>query len=215
MSKVKVILQADVAGLGEVGEVKDVAGGYARNYLMPRKLVVPATKGNINALEQQRTRIAVRQEQTRTDARAVADKMAGLHLEFDVRVGEQGRLYGSVTGQDIASRLKDEYGIEIDRRLIELKETLRALGEFDVPVRIAHAVTGHLKVTLRDQNAPRVVAQAPVAAAAESDAASGRGNEGESIDADAKATSDTDAGVAFGSGVHAATAADAEEAGVL
>lgn len=165
---VKVILQADVAGLGEEGEVKEVAGGYARNYLLPRKLVVPATKGNLKVLEQQREQIDRKQEQYRAQARGVADRMAGLPLQFEVRVGEQGRLYGSVTAQDIASRLK-ESGIEVDRRLIELKEPLRSIGEFDVPVRVAHAVTAHLKVTLHDQNAP--VAAPPAPAAADEDAA--------------------------------------------
>jgi len=160
---VKVILQADVAGLGEEGEVKDVAGGYARNYLLPRKLVVPATKGNLKVLEQQREQIERKQEQHRAESRVLAERMAGLPLQFEVRVGEQGRLYGSVTAQDIAARLK-EAGVEIDRRLIELREPLRTLGEFDVPVRVAHAVTAHLKVTLHDQNAP--VAPAPAAAEA-------------------------------------------------
>lgn len=155
--KIKVILQADVAGLGEEGDVKEVAGGYARNYLLPRKLVMPATRGNLKVLEQQREKIAVKQEQHRAEARSLADRLAGIALDFPVRVGEQGRLYGSITAQDIAERLRDQ-GIEIDRRVIELREPLRTLGAFDVPVRVAHAVTAHLKVTLRDQNAP--VAQA-------------------------------------------------------
>lgn len=162
---VKVILRSDVAGLGEEGDVKDVAGGYARNYLLPRKLVVPATKGNLKVLEQQREQIERKQEQFRAEARTLAERMAGLPLQFEVRVGEQGRLYGSVTAQDIAGRLKETAGIEIDRRHIELKEPLRALGEFNVPVRVAHAVTAHLKVTLHDQNAPVVAASAPMPAA--------------------------------------------------
>jgi large subunit ribosomal protein L9 len=178
---VKVILQADVAGLGEEGEVKDVAGGYARNYLLPRKLVVPATKGNLKLLEQQREQIERKQEQHRAESRAVAERMAALPLQFEVRVGEQGRLYGSVTAQDIAARLK-EAGIEIDRRLIELREPLRTLGEFDVPVRVAHAVTAHLKVTLHDQNAP-VVPAADEAATAETEAAEPA--EGEANDTEA------------------------------
>lgn len=153
---VKIILRADVAGLGEEGDVKQVAGGYARNYLLPKRLAVPATKGNLKVLEQQRAQIEHKLEQRRTEARALADRLAGMALEFDVRVGEQGRLYGSITSQEIAARLKSEQGIELDRRSIELKEPLRSLGEFDVPVRVAHAVTAHLKVTLRDQNAPRV-----------------------------------------------------------
>jgi large subunit ribosomal protein L9 len=167
---VKVILQTDVAGLGEEGEVKEVAGGYARNYLLPRKLAVPATKGNLKIRQQQHEQIAHKQEQRRAEARELAERLAGLDLQFAVRVGAQGRLYGSVTAQDIAERLKSVAGLEVDRRSIDLKEPLRALGEFDVPVRVAHAVTAHLKVTLRDQNAPVVeptAATPPGGAAAE------------------------------------------------
>ncbi len=164
MSKVKVILQADVAGLGEEGEVKDVAGGYARNYLLPKRLVVPATKGNLKVVEQQRAEIEVKQAQHRSEARTLADRLATVPLYFPVRVGEQGRLYGSVTAQDVAAKLKSEAGIEIDRRTIELREPLRSLGQFDVPVRVAHAVTGHLAVTLHDQTVPPQ-ASAPEASA--------------------------------------------------
>lgn len=170
---VTVILQSDVAGLGEEGDVKKVAGGYARNFLLPRRLAIPATKGNMKVLEQQRSRIEHQLEQRRAEARALGDRLAGLALEFDVRVGEQGRLYGSITSQEIAARLKSQADIEIDRRSIDLKEPLRALGEFDVPVRVAHSVTVHLKVTLRDQNAPRVQPAAPApqpAAVVEQDA---------------------------------------------
>lgn len=163
---VKIILREDVAGLGEEGDIKVVAGGYARNYLLPRSLATPATKGNLKILELQRARIAHKQEQRRAEARGLADRLAGLPVVFDVRVGEQGRLYGSITAQDIALRVKSAADIEIDRRHIALKEPLRALGEFDVPVRVAHAVTAHLKVTLRDQNAP-----APAKPAAATEAA--------------------------------------------
>jgi large subunit ribosomal protein L9 len=166
---VKVILQTDVAGLGEEGEVKEVAGGYARNYLLPRKLAVPATKGNLKIREQQHEQIAHKQEQRRAEARELAERLAGLHLQFAVRVGTQGRLYGSVTAQDIAERVKSVAGLEVDRRSIDLKEPLRALGDFDVPVRVAHAVTAHLKVTLRDQNAP--VVEPPAAPSPTGDAA--------------------------------------------
>lgn len=157
---VRIILQSDVPGLGEEGDVKNVAGGYARNYLLPRKLAIPATKGNLKVLELQHEQIARKQEQRRAEARSLAERLADMPLQFPVRVGEQGRLYGSITGADIAERLKSTGGIEIDRRSIELREPLRTLGEFDVPVRVAHAVTAHLKVTLHDQNAP---APAPAA----------------------------------------------------
>jgi len=167
VAKVKVILQTDIAGLGEEGDIKDVAGGYARNYLLPRNMVAPATKSNLKMLEQQRSQIETKQEQRRVEARALADRLATMPLDFPVRVGEQGRLYGAITAQDIADRLKAQ-GVEIDRRTIELREPLRALGAVDVPVRVAHAVTGHLKVTLRDQTAPVAVAEEPAAPAAES-----------------------------------------------
>lgn len=162
---VKVILQSDVAGLGEEGDVKSVAGGYARNYLLPRNLVVPATRGNLKVLEQQRATIERKLEQRRSEAHTLADRLAELSLSFEVRVGEQGRLYGSITAADIAARLKSTADLEIDRRAIELKEPLRSLGLFDVPVRVAHAVTAHLKVTLRDQNAPVLAPVAPAAPA--------------------------------------------------
>src|SRR5579885_791567 len=152
---VKIILQSDVAGLGEEGDVKEVAGGYARNYLLPRRLAVPATKGNLKILELQREQIARKLEQRRAEARSLADRLAGLSIEFEVRVGEQGRLYGSVTSQEIAERLRTVSGIDLDRRHIELKEPLRALGTYQVPVRVAHAVTALLTVVLRDQNAPK------------------------------------------------------------
>ena len=159
---VKIILQSDVAGLGEEGDVKEVAGGYARNYLLPRRLAVPATKGNLKILELQREQIARKLEQRRAEARSLADRLAGLSIEFEVRVGEQGRLYGSVTSQEIAERLRTVSGIDLDRRHIELKEPLRALGAYQVPVRVAHAVTAHLTVILRDQSAPKP-APAPAA----------------------------------------------------
>jgi len=166
VAKVKVILRTDVAGLGEEGEVKEVAGGYARNYLLPGGMVMPATKGNLKVLEQQRSQIEVSQEQRRVEARALADRLATMPLDFPVRVGEQGRLYGSITASDIADRLKSQ-GVELDRRSIEVREPLRALGTYDVPVRIAHAVTGHLAVTLRDQNAPVAQAAPPTEAGPE------------------------------------------------
>ncbi len=166
MAKVKVILRTDVAGLGEEGEVKDVAGGYARNYLLPGGMAMPATKGNLKVLEQQRSQIEVNQEQHRVEARALADRLATMPLDFPVRVGEQGRLYGSITASDIAERLKSQ-GVELDRRSIEVREPLRALGTYDVPVRVAHAVTGHITVTLRDQNAPVAQAVPPTEAGPE------------------------------------------------
>jgi len=165
VAKVKVILRADIAGLGEEGEVKEVAGGYARNYLLPRQLVAPATKGNLKVLEQQRAHIETKQEQHRAEARRLADRLATITLDFPVRVGEQGRLYGAITAQDIADRLKGQ-GVEIDRRSIDLRETLRALGDYDVAVRVAHAVTGRLKVTLRDQSVPVATPQPEAPAAA-------------------------------------------------
>jgi large subunit ribosomal protein L9 len=108
-----------------------------------------------------------------------------------VRVGAQGRLYGSVTAQDIAERLKSVAGLEVDRRSIDLKEPLRALGDFDVPVQVAHAVTAHLKVTLRDQNAPVVEPPAAPSPVGDAAAAEATGSEPQGASTGSSATSST------------------------
>lgn len=158
----KVILLHEVPGLGNPGDVKEVAAGYARNYLLPRQLVTPASAAALATLNDQvaaaRRRVA-RQEAQDAD---LAAKLSAVTLTFAVRVGQGDRLYGSVTTQDIAGALREQEGITIDRRNITLKDPLRALGTFEAPVRVS--AKQEAKVTIRIISAAE--ATAPVEAVA-------------------------------------------------
>jgi large subunit ribosomal protein L9 len=144
----KVILLQEVPGLGQPGDVKEVAAGYARNYLLPRNLVTAATTSAMTSLNEQ---VAIAKRRTaKLDAEyaALTEKLSSVTLTFAVRVGQGDRLYGSVTSQDIANALREQEGITIDRRSIQLKEALRALGSFEAPVRVSPKHEAKVKVNI-------------------------------------------------------------------
>jgi large subunit ribosomal protein L9 len=143
---VRVILTQDVPNLGHVGDVKDVSPGYARNYLLPRKLAIEATPGNLKQWEQRKRALQRQAEQARASAATLAEKLSQTTVRVPVRVGEMGRLFGSVTAQDIANALAEQAAIEIDRHAIALEEPLRTLGTHEVAVRLGAGVTGKLTV---------------------------------------------------------------------
>jgi large subunit ribosomal protein L9 len=147
---VKVILTQDVASLGKAGELKDVSPGYMRNFLVPRKLAVMATAAEMQTLEARRASIARQQQKVRSEAEYLAARLNEAPISFQVRVGEQNRLYGSITSKDIADELARSAGITIDRRDIELDEPLKTLGTYTIPVRLAHEVKGNVTVTLQE-----------------------------------------------------------------
>jgi len=156
----KVILLQDVNGLGKAGDLKEVANGYARNYLLPRQLAAGATPALV-ANRQQRIASEQRKIEKQTDQdRQQAERLAQVTLTFKARVGRQGRLYGSITSQDIAAGLRDSEGINLDRRAIEMPDPIRTLGTFEVPIRVAQKL--HPKITVRviDTNATEQTAQA-------------------------------------------------------
>lgn len=147
----KVILLQDVEGLGKAGDLKDVANGYARNYLLPRQLAAGATPGLMANRSQ---RIAAEQRKLEKQAelnRQQAERLAQVSLTFKAKVGSQGRLYGSITSQDIAAALREAEGISIDRRLIELTDPIRTLGTFTVPVRVAPKLEPKVTVNVVDE----------------------------------------------------------------
>jgi len=131
----EIILREDVQHLGKAGEVVKVKDGYARNFLLPKGLAYPATDANKKKITYEAQRIAKQREAERTVAEAEAGRLAAVELTFAVKVGEEDRLYGSVTASDIQRRL-EEQGIHVDKRKIELPEPLRSLGDFRVGVRI-------------------------------------------------------------------------------
>ena len=145
------MLQEDVKGLGVTGDVKDVADGYARNYLIPRRLAAPATAGALKDVEAQRAAAAKRQAQVEAEARALAERLAGMTLTLKARVGSQERLYGSITAADIATALGRELGGTFDRRKLVLEEPIRELGAHTVPVHLAHDVSATLTVNVEPE----------------------------------------------------------------
>ena len=145
MAHTKVLLREDVDDLGARGEIVRVRAGYARNYLLPRNLAVEATTGNVKGIEQERAALLKKEAKERSTAEAQSERMRSLTLEFKRKAGEQGALYGSVTSMDLAEALK-ERGYEIDRHRIHLREPLKRLGEFNVPVRLHREVSIDLQV---------------------------------------------------------------------
>jgi large subunit ribosomal protein L9 len=141
----EVILREHVDNLGNRGDVVKVADGYARNYLLPRKLALPATEGNKKHVERERAKFDAKETEERNTAAALADRMGGLEIVLARRVGETQVLYGSVTSADIAEALREK-GFDIDRRTLALAEPLKKLGEFDVPVKLHRDVVATLKV---------------------------------------------------------------------
>ena len=144
----KVVLQDDVKGLGTTGDVKDVADGYARNFLIPRRLAAPATAGALKNVEAQRASVAKRQAQMDADARGLAERLGAMTLTLKARVGSQDRLYGSITSADIAAALGSELGTTFDRRKLVLEDPIRELGTHTVPVHLARDVTTSLTVNV-------------------------------------------------------------------
>lgn len=152
MARVKVLLMEDVMNVGLAGEIFTVAGGYARNYLMPRGLAVLATKGAMKQAEDIRQAGIRRRAQMRADAEAQAAVISQQKILFQVRAGENGRLYGSVTTADIAERLEAAVGFEVDRRRIVLDQPIRDLGLFDVALHIMPEVDALFAVGVVREN---------------------------------------------------------------
>jgi large subunit ribosomal protein L9 len=144
----KVLLLRDVEHLGKAGEIKDVSGGFGRNYLLPKGFAVLATKSHIKQAEERLAAQRRRAEAARREAEALAAKLSALTLTFTAKVGEQDRLYGSVTNADIAAKLREEVGVEIDRRKIMLEDPIKRTGEYEVPVELASGITATLKVVV-------------------------------------------------------------------
>lgn len=160
----KIILLQDVEGLGKAGDLKDVANGYARNFLLPRRLAAGATP-ELLANHQQRIAADQRKREKQEELnRQQAERLGQVVLTFKARAGRQGRLYGSITSQDIAAGLRESEGITIDRRLIDLPDPIRTLGTFMVPVKIAQKLEPKITVNVIDEAESGAVAAESAAA---------------------------------------------------
>jgi len=171
MAQTTVLLREDVDNLGARGEIVKVKAGYARNYLLPRKLAVQATAGNVKQIEAERAALMKKEARERSTAEGQAALMNSLRLNFERKVGEHGILYGSVTSMDIAEALKEK-GYEIDRRRISLREAIKETGEFSVAVRLHREVTVEIPVIVTGEGGAQTAgaAAAPAAEAVAPDA---------------------------------------------
>lgn len=142
----RVILKREVRGLGRPGEVKDVADGYAQNFLLPRGLAIEATAGELKHLAQERAVEKNKKDRAHADAEELAARLAAITLVFKLKAGDQGKTFGSVTNKDVADALKKEHGIDVDRTKVILADPVRALGTHSVEIRLLPDVRA--KVTI-------------------------------------------------------------------
>lgn len=143
----KVILQKDIPNLGDAGDIKDVADGYARNYLLPKKLVLLANESSKKAIEHQKKLIKLKKEKRKHESEKIFDAINGLEISIGAQVGEEGKLFGSVTSMDIAEKIKEK-GFEIDKRKIQLDGPIKQEGEFEVVIKLEEGLNATIKVSV-------------------------------------------------------------------
>ncbi len=148
----RVILLEDVSGLGSAGEIREVADGYGRNFLIPKGLAEFASPALLKRVEEQRQSMARRREVAVTELAGLADTLDGAEVVVKAKVGAQGRLFGAVTSSDIAEGLQRVVGQEIDKRKIELEEPIHQLGEYQVMVRLSKELVPTIRVVVEGEN---------------------------------------------------------------
>ena len=166
----KVILTQDVPNLGLRGEIKDVANGYGRNFLMPQNLATLATPTMIKSTETQRNEATQRRKRAEEEMVTLAERLDGTSIELKVKAGIEKRLYGSITRSDIARAINANTGTEIDKRKVILAKPIRLLGTYDVVIRLAQNATFRVKVTIQPEEEPEAEAETTVTADVEAEA---------------------------------------------
>lgn len=146
----KVIIRQDVPKLGNQGEIKNIAEGYARNYLIPRGLVLEATDKNLKTWEQEKVKLTKIRDQQVLATKDVAAKMEQVSFTVTVKVGDEGKLFGSVTNADIA-KLLDEQGYKVDKHNVQLDEPIKEVGIYTVPVKLDHQVVANVKIWVMEE----------------------------------------------------------------
>lgn len=148
---IRVVLQEDVDNLGTSGDVVRVRPGYARNYLIPRGLAVPATNANLARVDELKRVAAARAEQILAEAKELAQKLEAVSVKLERAVGEENKMYGSVTSRDIEDAYKEQHGLELDRKRLALAEPIKQLGLTEVPLKLHPTVTATLRVEVVKQ----------------------------------------------------------------
>ncbi len=147
----KVIFNADVKGQGKKGELKEVSDGYARNYLLPRKLASEATADSINAFKLKEKAKAAQLEKEKAAAAETAKQLEGVSVRISAKAGQGGRLFGAVTSQEIADALKAQHGIEIEKNKIVQAEPIKSFGSFEVKAKLGFEISGTINVLVTEQ----------------------------------------------------------------
>ena len=142
----KVILQQDVKKVGSKGDVVEVSEGYGRNFLLPKKLAVEATAANLETAKQKANSVARKKQQATDEARLLAAQLEKVSVKVAVRIGEGGKLFGSVTGKDVADALAKEHGIDVDRRKISLKSEVTGAGEYEAVIKVHPEIQSTIRV---------------------------------------------------------------------
>lgn len=145
----KIILYEDVKALGKKGEVVDVKDGYARNYIIPNNLGVEATKQNLNKLKKQRAADKREQDELLEEAQEFGKKLEDITVNMELKIGEGGRAFGSITTMEIANSVEEQFGFKLDRKKVQLDEPIKAAGDYNVPVRLHPEVTIQIKVKVK------------------------------------------------------------------
>lgn len=143
----KVILKENIKSIGKKDEIKNVSDGYARNYLFAKGLAVEATPGNLAKLQTKKDSVAFKKSQEKEEAKKIADKLSKITLEFKVRAGENGKIFGGVSNKEIAEKLNKDYKIVVDKKKIDLKEPIKILGVKRVEIKLFEGVTGIVKIS--------------------------------------------------------------------
>lgn len=144
----KVILKADVKGLGKKGDIVNTSDGYARNYLFPKGVATEATEGNLKAQEAFKAKEAKKKAEEEQIARELAKKISSLTITINVKTGENGKLFGSITSKDISEELKNQHGIDFDKKKFVLDEAIKTAGEYTVEVKVYPEISAKLKVVI-------------------------------------------------------------------
>ena len=142
----KVILKADIKGVGKKDQVINASDGYARNFLFPKNLAVEANSANMSKLKAKQDSNAFKKSQEKEEAQKIADKLSKILMKVQVKAGENGKIFGGVSSKEIAENLEKQYNIKVDKKKIDLKETIKTLGMFTIEIKLYEGVVGKLKI---------------------------------------------------------------------
>lgn len=144
----KVILKADIKGVGKKDQVINASDGYARNFLFPKNLAVEANKENMSKLQAKQNSAKYQKDQEKDEAKKIAEKLSKIMLKINVKAGENGKIFGGVSSKEIAQELSKQYKINVDKKKIDLKETIKTLGVHNIEIKLFENVLGTLKVNV-------------------------------------------------------------------